>query len=378
MDTATSQENARKTTDPIRVGFIIGHQLREIRLLHPNRVTGGGLGLMRFGWIAEKVNADPSNPLFYELYRPWRRYDALVFLKAMDERCQSLAARHQQRGARMLFDPNVNFYEEFGTYYFEGMRTGPNLKTQAETMTRMADAVIADSPYLAKVCARYHHRIEWIPDNVDVSRVPPYRPWRPSGSRVPVLWSGQAHKMFEFLAIEQVLWKYKDRLELILVTNGLEAIERCHEPVRDGLRRLLHAIPHRVIPYESVEKLWDVYAQGGICMAPRFLDNAYNMGHTEWKITLAMACGRIAVCHPLSSYEAVAERSKGRGIRVCRTAEDWDRVMDEILSGDIRWEEEESAAREVVERYYDTAVLARQHAAYIMKVMNGETATGSR
>jgi hypothetical protein len=363
MSGASRQERNR------RVGFVIGHQLREIRLLHPDRITGGGSGLMRFGWVAETINADASIPLTYELYRPWRSYDALVFMKAMDDRCQALAARQQRRGGKVVFDANVNFYEEFGHYYFEGMRTGPLLKQQAEVMTRTADAVIADSPYLAEVCARYNGRVEWIPDNVDMSRVPPHRPWRPGGGRLPVLWSGQSHKLFEFLAIEDTLRKYRDRLELVLVTNDLAGLERCEPGVRDRLQRLLGDLAHRLVPYQSIEHLWSVYAQGGICIAPRFLDSAYNLGHTEWKITLAMACGRVALCHPLSSYGKVAERAGGKGIRICDEASQWDETLSEVFSPAFAWEEEERAARAVVETYYDTALIARQHAEFMLRTL---------
>ena len=352
-----------------RIGFVIGHQLREIRLLHPDRITGGGSGLMRFGWVAEKVNADASIPLTYELYRPWRKYDVLVFMKAMDSRCQALAKRQQRCGGKVVFDANVNFYEEFGSYHFEGMRTGPQLKEQAEFMTRNADAVIADSPYLAEVCTRYNENVEWIPDNVDMKRVPPYRAWRSGRDRIPVLWSGQSHKLFEFLAIEETLRKHRDRLELVLVTNDLSGIERCHPDIRGRLQRLLDDMAHRLVPYVSIEHLWSIYTEGGICMAPRFLDSAYNLGHTEWKITLAMACGRVALCHPLSSYIKVSERSGGKGIRICGDTPQWDQALGEVLSPEFAWEEEECSARAVVEKAYDTALIARQHAGFILRTL---------
>jgi len=351
-----------------RIGFIIGTQLQEIRLLHPDRITGGGIGTMRFGWIASEVNTNPEFDLTYELYRPWRKYDALIFMKALDDRCLRLFERQRKRGGKVIYDANVNFYEEFGEYQFEGMRTGPDLKVRAEYMTRNADGVIADSPYLESVCRRYHDQVCWIPDNVDMRQIPEHNTL-PPGRPLRLLWSGQAHKLFEFLAIEEVLRAHRDTIELVLVTNSLDQLERCTPDIRHRTQALLEDISHQIVPFTSIQDLWSVYAQGGVCIAPRFLSNAYNLGHTEWKITLAMACGRMALCAPLSSYRAVSERSKGKGIRVCETLEDWSSAFDELLSGDLDWEGEESAARQVVESSYDTRIIARKHAEYILQLL---------
>jgi glycosyltransferase involved in cell wall biosynthesis len=304
----------------------------------------------------------------YELYRPWRRYDLLVFMKAMDPGCQRLMRSHQRKGRKAVFDANVNFYEEYGDDHFEGMRISDTQKAEAEFMTRHADAVIADSPYLAEICRRYHPQVEWIPDNVDMRRVPPYRPTR-SGHPLRLLWSGQAHKLFEFLAVEDVLRARRHHIELVLVTNSLQELRRCHPPVRERLEALLEEVPHRIIPFTGIPDLWRIYQEGGICMAPRFLNNAYNQGHTEWKITLAMACGRAAFCSPLSSYRAVAERSGGYGIRICESREDWEAALDAVLEGRFDWEREEAAAREVVAEHYDTRKIAEQHLNWILHLL---------
>ena len=44
-----------------RIGFIVGNQLRQIRLLHADRIPEGDFGLMRFGWIAAAVNRRPEH-----------------------------------------------------------------------------------------------------------------------------------------------------------------------------------------------------------------------------------------------------------------------------------------------------------------------------
>ena len=111
-----------------------------------------------------------------------------------------------------------------------------------------------------------------------------------------------------------------------------------------------------------------MYSHGGVFISPRFLDNTYNLGHTEWKITLPMACGRVALGSALPSYLDVAERSAGHGLRICREAAHWRESLDAILSGGFDFESEENAAREVVERHYSTPVVATSHVQFIKEI----------
>jgi hypothetical protein len=361
--------SARKTGSA-RVGFVIGDQLREVRILHPDRPGGGAQGLMRFGWIAAEVNRNTDGGLRYELYRPWRRYDALVFVKAMGGRNATLRDRYREAGRATIADVNVNYFEGGGRYYYEGMETTGTQRGQAVDMVHGCDGVIADSSYLAAICREYNPRTRWIPDNVNMALVPPHQPWRPDGGRLPLVWSGQAHKLFELLAIEDSLRLFRDRVRLVLVTNDLSGCGRWFKPYRDRFRTLMDIVPNEIIPFESVEQLWRVYAgTGGVCISPRFLDNPYNMGHTEWKIALGMACGRVAVCSPVPSYVDVASTAQGRGIRVCAAPEDWSRVFDDILSGRIDFGAEEAAARSVIERHYATTVVALRHAESVKEIL---------
>ena len=41
--------------------------------------SDSAVGRMRFGWLAEALRGQAR----YSLYRPWQRYDAVIFLKSM-------------------------------------------------------------------------------------------------------------------------------------------------------------------------------------------------------------------------------------------------------------------------------------------------------
>ncbi len=348
-----------------RVGWIINNQYRTSRLVSHVSAHNGGVALARFQWLADYVNAHAAFGLRHEVYRPWRRYDALVFLKSMGESSMRLVRTARTQGTRVVFDANVNYYESSGTEYYAGMLPTAVQRQEAIEITRAADGVIADSAFLASVCAEYNPRVEWITDSVRMDLVPPYAAWRYTDGRLPLLWSGEAVKLFELLAIEEVLHRYAERIRLVLVTNSLDALARWHAGYRARFESLLAAVPHEIVPYRSIPQLFSVYARGGVCISPRFLDNSYNFGHTEWKITLAMACGRMALCSAVPSYEMAYERAVGRGIRICRSAEDWGRALDAILAGEIDMEAEGVAGRDVVARGYSTAVVAATHSRFM-------------
>lgn len=352
-----------------RVGWIIADQLDRSPLCRTAYLTGGGAGLARYAWLAAHVNAHPELGLRHEIYRPWRRYDALVFLKSMGPRSLAVLERFRARGGATVFDANVNYYERSGPEYYRGMLPSEEQTTWAVAMTQAAAGVIADSEFVLARCVRYNPNATWVPDSVAMELVPPPASWRRNGAPLRLLWSGEAVKLFDLLAIEDVLRRYARHVELVLVTNALSALERWHDGLRERFEGLLARVPHRVVRYEGIPQLFGVYAQGGVCVAPRFLDNSYNFGHTEWKITLAMACGRMALCSPVPSYVRVAERAGNRGIRVCGTGDDWAAALEALLDDAIDLEAEEAAARELVELHYATAVVARQHSEFLRQVL---------
>jgi hypothetical protein len=307
----------------------------------------------------------------YEPFRGWRGWDGVVFLKsASAEHVRLLEALHA-RDVPVIFDANVNYYEVYGPEHYTGMLPTPEQTGVATEITRRASAVIADSEFLEGLCRRHNARVCWIPDSVRMDLVPAYAPWVSNGKPLRLLWSGEAVKLFELLAVEPVLRRFRSWIELVLVTNDLTALSRWRAGYRERFEDLLGVVPHRIVAFRSIPALLQVYAAGGLVISPRFLDNSYNLGHTEWKITLGMACGRLAVCSAVPSYERVAERSGGRGIRICRTPEEWESVLDALLAGKLELGDEEAAARAVVERHYATDVVARAHVSFVRDVVEG-------
>lgn len=352
----------------LRVAWVIGDQLEGGRLFTKRGISVGGSSLARFVWISDYINARPKLGARYDLYKRWKGYDVLIFQKSMGWRSMELLRQARATGRTVIFDANVNYYEWYGQEYYDNMRPTRRQMNEGKEITQAADGVIADSEFLYGVCGRFNDRVRWIPDSVNMDIVPAWRRWRMADGRLRLLWSGVSLKLFELLAIERPLLEFADRIELMLVTNELDALSRWKPGLKERFEALIAKVPTRIVPYRSIEGLLHVYAEGGIAIAPRFLDNSYNMGHTEWKITLPMACGRMALCSPVPSYITIHNRTGGFGIRVLRDDREWEEVLDDLLSKRVDIEEEEHTAREVVQNYYSTEVVARKHLDFVKEV----------
>jgi hypothetical protein len=101
-----------------RVGFIINSRFPEwkavMRGMKPHHLLTGWpdrhspMNFMRFGWIAEVVNRDPGFRMRYELFKPWRHYDVVIFLKSMEAGCAIHAERLKEEGTKVIFEANVD------------------------------------------------------------------------------------------------------------------------------------------------------------------------------------------------------------------------------------------------------------------------------
>lgn len=357
-----------------RIGFIINSRLPEWRAvkrgMKPHHLMTGWpdrsspMHFMRYGWVAEAVNRDSVSGLRYELFKPWRDYDAVVFLKSMEERCADHAERLKERGVKVIFEANVDYYTEGGQGLADHLRPTPAQRAKAIRMTSLADGVIASSRHLAGICSIWNPRTSWVPDHVPARMIPYSNGSIPQNDSVlHVWWSGMPDKVSDLLAAGEALRSMGDWIHLHLVTGDLpNAVKRLGEDVEADIGALLSSVPHTIHRFRSVRHLIGLYASsGGVILSPRFLENPYNRSHTEWKITLGMACGLPAITSPQPSYLDVRERSADQSaVTICASGSEWADAFETARQAEWR-ERASEAARRVVRDHYLTEVVAPLH-----------------
>ena len=301
---------------------------------------------MRTGRIAEWINAN-SESLHNEVYRPGERYDVVVFQKMMDARCQAEAQRIRASGGAVVFDANVNYYEIVGDYFISGTKPTDEQHADALWMTRFADHVVADSTYLEGVIRPLNANVTWIPDNVSLDV---YSGERVHSSRSPVrlIWSGVSRKAAHLLEIGDVL-AGRTGIELVVVSD--------RRP--DCVGELETRVPLRLVtPFSDASYARELLASD-IIISPRRLCNAYELGHTEYKIALGMGIGLPAIASPQQSYiEAIS--AKNGGIVAGNPAE-WTSALDTLVGSAVRRAGMGARARQTVLERYSTPVVALRY-----------------
>jgi glycosyltransferase involved in cell wall biosynthesis len=304
---------------------------------------------MRAGNIGRWLN-DNAASLTHELYDPDRRYSVVVFQKMMHGECQAEAEKIRAYGGKVVFDANVNYYEIWGDYFIPGTQPSAEQQRDAHWMTQFADWVVADSTYLESVIRKITERVSWIPDNVNLDT---YGGERIHGQRSPIqlAWSGIGKKAAHLLLIVEVLASLSN-LELVLVVDE-------PPPCLPDLER---ALTCRVVRF-SDRKYASALQQADIIISPKRLENAYEMGHTEYKITLGMAVGLPAVASPQQSYvEAISYAGGGL---IARTESEWRDALQKLSTDSaLRADLGHRARRTVIERY-STPVVARVYGALL-------------
>src|SRR5205807_2881814 len=145
-----------------------------------------------------------------------------------------------------------------------------------------------------------------------------------------------------------------DGVELVVVSDA-------RPPELDALEQV---VPCAYEPFE-LRRYARVLRRCDAIVSPKRLVNGYELGHSEWKITLGMAAGLPAVASPQQAYvEAIG--AHGGGI-VADSAEEWTAAFERLRDPAER-AELGARARRTVEERYSTPVVARRYGEFLLEV----------
>jgi glycosyltransferase involved in cell wall biosynthesis len=169
---------------------------------------------------------------------------------------------------------------------------------------------------------------------------------------VRLVWSGRSAKARP-LRLLGALAGQLDGFELVVVSDR-------EPPELSDVRR---ALPTRFEPFD-LRRYARILRTCDAIISPKRLVNAYELGHTEWKITLGMAVALPAVASPQRSY---VEALEGGGGIVADSDEDWIAAFESICDPDVR-RELGGKARATVEERYSTPIVARRYGEFLLSL----------
>lgn len=323
----------------IKVGWITAEFPRR-----PSRravwLKSGAMVTMRYRNVALWLNRHGFRNSFY---RADENYDVVIVIKTFTDAVLGEVNRLRRKGTKVIFDANVNYYYIWGDYTDPKTQPTPELQRAAKQITRLADHVIADSEYLRDVIRDFNPRVTWIPDNVWPLLFRPAKHRARSG-QLRLIWSGIAFKADELLLIKEALAAVAG-LELWLVTDA-------RPPVMDSLGGKVRWFRYSD-PYYAL-----LLSRADAIISPRYLNNGYNLGHTEYKISLGMARCLPAIASPQPAY-VTAIHADGGGI-ICDSPSEWAAAFTRLRDDVGLRLEMGRAARRTVEEHYLTPVVAEK------------------
>jgi len=230
------------------------------------------------------------------LYSNFRKYDIVIFQKSFSEKHYVIAKKLSAAGSRIILDVNVNYFIKTG-------ETAQVTKEQIDNLHAfldLTDTVLVSSPYLKSVADKFHPDVHYIPEHI--STIGFHSPKRLSNP-VKLLYCGYAHKADSVLLIEDVLRELSKGydFEFIFVCDKDPSLKL---PVKASFIRYKH------------KDLVKILRLGDIKVAPRSLDNSYDLGHSFTKIGYPMSVGLPVIASPVPSY-------KGSPALLAATKEEW-------------------------------------------------------
>src|SRR3972149_2042426 len=246
-------------------------------------------------------NFQNSKDYFLELYKPWKKYDVVIFQKKFDDKALRLAQKLKKKGVKIILDINVNYYD----------RTVLNTSAMPQhnqiiQFTQIVDGIIASTEYIKNYAKKLfpEKKIICIPENITDNFFSVRKKTKEKNDHLKLMYVGYAVKAIEVLDIEKVLRELHKNYNLSL----LLICDKNPEILVDGIKV-------GFIKYKQ-RKIHKQMLGGDIFIAPRDLSNSYNSGHSFTKIGYPMSIGIPVIASKVSSYA-------GSPAILCESPTDW-------------------------------------------------------
>ena len=242
--------------------------------------------------------------------KPKAKADIAIFVRWQDEGAYQLARRLKVRGTRIVFDLNINYFDEMGLFE-GGYGATKEQVTECKRMVEVADVITCGSEFIRQRASEFHPRAVYLPESIDRRHFRFEKAL--SDFDRPVLtavWSGQPSKAAELADLYPLL-THRD-IPLVVISEK--------RPPLPG--------PYIYVPW-SYHTFPLAILKGDLCVSPRRTDNPYDRGHSHFKIGVFMAQGVPALASPLLSYIEVIEKTGGG--RICDSESAWEAALDEVL-----------------------------------------------
>ncbi len=264
---------------------------------------------------------------YLELYRPWRKYDIVVFQKAFQPWHIALAKRLKQKGTKIVLDLNTTVFT-----------TNPTV----QNFINLTDYLLVSSPYLFQEAQKTfpHHPVTLIEEHVPNLAFAQEKDVHPIPSTL--VYAGYALKAAEVLNIKHVLQNFRENHDFSL----LFLCEKDPKITIPG-------VECRFIKYRQ-EKIYTQLLLGDIFIAPRDLTDTKNLGHSFTKIGIPMAVGLPVIASPVPAYQESPAL-------LCGTDAEWQVKLTQLFQDAAARTNLSRAGRKYCKEHYATTKIMQDY-----------------
>ncbi len=262
-----------KTTERYSIGFVVPRINLYKRVMPSTRIR-----------VYDIINAFKNNDIFHlELFKKRNNYQIVIFQKHFNKNAYNLAQELKKRKTKIVLDINVNYLLDDSKIILNEQRK------DFIRFIKICDAVIVSSIYLKNFLSnKINIPFFLIEENINRK----YFKKRKVLKTTPdtLIWSGFSVKAKEILTIKDVLENLskKYNLKLIIIAEKNPKLK-------------INNLKIEYLKYNE-KKITSQLLKGDIFIAPRNLNEKYNLGHSFTKIGVAMAMGIPVVASPIPSY----------------------------------------------------------------------------
>lgn len=250
--------------------------------------------------------------------------DISLFVRWQNDDAYKTAIELKSKGQKIIFDLNVNYFDKVIIKELDKMSNNAGPVTQSHIddchrMLEISDLVICASEYIASKARKYHPNVICLPDSINREHFNLNKDINEFLKlEINAIWSGVKPKYIELKQLLPILNKHK--IELKIISDREIQWRKSVFPWFRYTRLHNMKWSYNTFPQNILK--------GEICVAPRKLDNTYNMGHSFFKIGVFLAQGIPALASPVPSYKEILQNNFNG--RICNNLIDWKMAIEEI------------------------------------------------
>lgn len=266
-----------------------------------------------------------------ELYKPFKKYRTVVFVKTSSSKAAKRAQQLHRKGVRII-------YNAYCDHLTDETRDDEERRNTIKIL-ECSDEVIVCTQEQKQQFDQFHEKVRIVYESVPEEYFCAKK-IHEEKNPVTLVYCGYSHKAKDTLVIKHVLEEF--------IKNGsCELLYLCEkDPQIDGL-------PYRFVQYDQ-SRIQEQLLMGDIAIAPRKMEGIDKLSHSFTKVALTGAVGLPTVASPIPSYINTP-------VALCYNEQEWRETLSFLVQSPQLRQLEGGKLRDYIRENYSINVIGEQY-----------------